>query len=482
MIFIDNLNIFSSLVKDKKYKCPYCAKIFKESEQLFFHVQTSHSDEIPSGYTPRHAVYDKTHPGDHLCQICKLNKCMWNEKTGRYSTICENPSCREEARRRFKENYKKKNGKDHSINDPEIQKEMMKRRKTSGVYKFQDGTVLPYISSFERDFLEFCDLTLNLTTKDLIECPFVFYYEYEGEKHFYLPDFYLKPYDLIIEIKADEDISHPKILAIDKEKEVLKDEAIKKDGNHNYIKICDKNYDAFLDLFNLLKNDTNAQKPTKDKIIIIPERKEEIRGFKMPDLNFIGNLKNTYSPFIMRKILDDSEGKLNLSLVSEEDAIKLNGMKCDFSGITVLKEYLCDFSDENNIKNTLNKFSKYYTKQNEHLINQDLLGIRMDLSKHSNWFIFRVKNISKEAQKKLISLLDYYCINNDINLYSFISTYNGFVLLANIQNTSDEYKELEKFCTKTGQKHEYSCNFDFEKSSVPLIGAIDFGVEVKIIK
>ena len=110
-----------------------------------------------------------------------------------------------------------------------------------------------HISSFEKDFLEFCDLSLNLTTKDLIECPFVFYYEYEGEKHFYLPDFYLKPYDLIIEIKADEDISHPKILAIDKEKEVLKDEAIKKDGNHNYIKICDKNYDAFLDLYNLLK-------------------------------------------------------------------------------------------------------------------------------------------------------------------------------------------------------------------------------------
>ena len=480
MIFINNLNIFSSLVKDKKYKCPYCAKIFKESEQLFFHVQTSHSDEIPSGYTPRHAVYDKTHPGDHLCQICKLNKCIWNEKTGRYSTICENPSCREEARRRFKENYKKKNGKDHSINDPKIQKEMMKRRKTSGNYKFQDGTVLPYISSFEQDFLEFCDLSLNLTTKDLIECPFVFYYEYEGEKHFYLPDFYLKPYDLIIEIKADEDISHPKILAIDKEKEVLKDEAIKKDGNHNYIKICDKNYDAFLDLFNLLKNDTNAQKPTKDKIIIIPERKEEIRGFKMPNLNFIGNLKNTYSPFIMRKILDDSDGKLNLSLVSEEDAVKLNGMKCDFSGINVLKEYLCDFSDENNIKNTLNKFSKYYTKQNEHLINQDLLGVRMDLSNHSNWFIFRVKNISKEAQKKFISNLDYYCINNDIETYSFINTYNGFILIANIQESAS--KILEKYCIKNGQKSEYSCNFDFNKSSVPIIGTIDFGVEIKIIK
>ena len=105
--------------------------------------------------------------------------------------------------------------------------------------------------------------------------------------------------------------------------------------------------------------------------------------------------------------------------------------------------FVKDKVQKENIKNTLNKFSKYYTKQNEHLINQDLLGIRMDLSKHSNWFIFRVKGISKEAQKKLISLLDYYCINNDINLYSFISTYNGFVLLANIQNTSGEYKELE---------------------------------------
>ena len=481
MIFFNNLNIFSSMIKEKKYKCPYCAKIFKEPEQLYFHVQSSHSSEIPDGYTPRHAVYDKTHPGDHLCQICKINKCMWNEKTGRYSTICDNPSCREEARRRFRENYKKKNGKEHSINDPEIQKEMMKRRKTSGNYKFQDGTVLPYVSSYEKDFLEFCDLSLKLTTKDLIECPFVFYYSYENEKHFYLPDFYLKPYDLIIEIKADEDISHPKILAIDKEKELLKDEAIKKDGTHNYIKICDKDYTAFLDLFNLLKEDTNALKETKEKIIIIPERKETIRGFEMPKLNFIGNLKVMYSSIIMKKILDDSEGKLNLSLVSEEDAVKLNGIKCDFTGVNKLKEYSCDFSDDNNIKNTLNKFSKYYTKQNEYLINQNLLGIRMDLSNHSNWFIIRIKNISKKMQEKLISNFDYYCLNNDIEIYSFISTYNGFVFLAKIQKDSKEYKDLEKYCINTSKKSEYSCNFDIDKSSIPLVGAIDFGIEVKII-
>jgi hypothetical protein len=105
----------------------------------------------------------------------------------------------------------------------------------------------------------------------------------------------------------------------------------------------------------------------------------------------------------------------------------------------------------------------------------------MDISNHSNWFIIRIKNISKNVQEKLISNFDYYCLNNDIEIYSFISTYNGFVFLAKVQKDSKEYKDLEKYCINTSKKSEYSCNFDIDKSSIPLVGAIDFGIEVKII-
>ena len=485
MIFIKDINLFSNLVKSKKYKCPFCVKVFNNPDILYTHVSSFHSDELDEEKSVKQNVYDKTHPSEHLCQICKINKCIWNEKTGRYSTICSNPSCREEARRRFKENYKKKNGKDHTLNDPEIQKEMMKNRKTSGNYRFRDGRVLPYISSYEEDFLKIVDLVLGLTVDEIKECPFIFYYEYEDEKHFYLPDYYIEPYDLIIEIKADEDVTHPKILAIDKEKEKLKEEAVKKDGTHNYIKICDKNYDQFIELIEMFKNDPMAQKKTVDKIVIIPERKETIKGFKMPKLNFFASDKTMCNSYIMKKILDEVNGELDISLVVREAVLRAKDMYVkpynEVVDVKELKTYKCDFKDDNTIKNTFNKFSKYFTKENEHFINQEFLSIQMDLSNLKDWFIFEVNGITQGDQKKVISKIDYFCINNDIQIYSFIKTSTGFILIAKLDKDSKS-NSLEKYCVSIMKRSEYS-NSSYSKITKPCLpGSYDAGVEVSIIQ
>lgn len=478
MIFniISTDSLFNSAVRNKTYKCPFCNKSYKNPDMLYFHVGSDHEEKIKEGESAKKTVYDYYHPIEHLCQICKVNKCIWNEKTGRYSTLCDNPQCREEARRRFKDNYKKKNGHDHTINDPEIQREMMKKRKTSGTHKFQDGGEIPYISSYEKDFLEFCDLNLNIPSEDIRECPYVFYYVFEDKKHFYIPDYYFPKYDLIVEIKADDDITHPKILAVDKEMEKMKDKAVIADKQHNYIKIMDKKYEHFLDLLTLLKNEDVVNK--KEKYIIIPERKEDIRGFIPPKLNFLLNEKTMCESFLMKKLLDDNYGEMDLMLVVDKSNYHLRDEAFKNSEIVELKRYKCNFKDANSIKNTFSQFANYYTKKYEHFINQQFMSIRMDVSK-GKWFAVTVDCGRMSLQKKLIATLDYYCLDNGIVNYGFIDHSIGFTMLARVENE----KDITKFCNTLGGKSEYSkLTFDLSKEFIRVPGTNDADVPVTLIQ
>ncbi len=72
-------------------------------------------------------------------------------------------------------------------------------------------------------------------------------YEYEGKKHFYIPDVFIPSLDLEIEIKdgGDNPNTHPKIMAVDKVKEHLKDEMMSHNPSVNYFKVLDKKYDDF---------------------------------------------------------------------------------------------------------------------------------------------------------------------------------------------------------------------------------------------
>lgn len=429
MIFrIANLARYNST---RTLRCPFCPKSFKIADTLYTHVELEHNKELPEGISPKHYIYDLNHPGDHLCQICKINKCVWKEKTGRYSTICDEPACKEEARRRFLDNYKKKHGKDHSIDDPEVQREMLKHRKNSGEYKFSDGGTVSFASSYEEDFLKFCDQSLEFTSDFISECPINFTYMYESKKHYYLPDYYIKAYNLIIEIKADDEISHPKLLAVDKETEKLKDDAVKKDGSYNFIKICDKKYDDFVKLINILKDqDLENESKNKDIYIVIPEYKEnEIKGFKMPKLEFISDKEQLINPCMEDYYYNNEKRIVTFNLVICTDylpkELKNNKILEELEIDSNTRNILCrsstfDYKDKVKFDRTFKEFTKYYTKKHEKFINQDYMTVNcpLDLNKYR---VLELRYVSFIENKDIESRIkkDIYSID-DVNKFFMI--------------------------------------------------------------
>ena len=86
-----------------------------------------------------------------------------------------------------------KYGKVTLLNDPAQQKIMLSHRSISGYYVWRDYKhKSSYTGSYEKAFLEFLDLDLNFDPEDVMSpSPHTYYYEYEGKKHFYIPDFFI---------------------------------------------------------------------------------------------------------------------------------------------------------------------------------------------------------------------------------------------------------------------------------------------------
>jgi len=265
---------YSTSSINKKFKCPICSMAYLNEKTLENHFETQHKDYIKKNKTTRQTIYDIKHniKEPPKCIVCKRPN-PWNENSGKYSRYCGRKECKEELRRRAVENMKKKYGKDTLLNDPEMQKKMLQNRSISGTYKFKDGTVINYTGSYELHFLKFIDESEVINPKDIDQCPYVFEYVYKGKKHFYLPDFYLNNFNLIIEIKdgGDNPNNHHKIQSVDKVKEKLKDQAIIDSKQYNYIKIVNKDYSMFLNLIKTLQDRSINDGDTGEYIIIIPQ-------------------------------------------------------------------------------------------------------------------------------------------------------------------------------------------------------------------
>ncbi|MEI2418910.1 hypothetical protein V6O07_01445, partial [Arthrospira platensis SPKY2] len=198
-------------------------------------------------------------------------KCMqcggtteWNPRTNLPEKFCSNPKCKQDFRKTFVKRMVNKHGKEHLLDDPEFQKKMLFNRKISGEYKWSDGHMVKYVGSYELDFLKFLDKFMFYKSTDImVPAPQIVEYKYEGKSHFYIPDVYIPSLNLVIEIKdgGSNPNTHPKIMAVDKVKERLKDDAIKK-LNVNYIKVVDKKYGNFIDFLNDLKVDSNTLNET----------------------------------------------------------------------------------------------------------------------------------------------------------------------------------------------------------------------------
>jgi len=238
----------------KKFDCPFCDDRYKSLEGLYEHIEEEHLDEIPQDMSiPQYLYFMRTGKAYGKCVVCK-SKTGWNDKTEKYKRFCDNPKCKEKYREQFKRRMIDKYGKTTLLNDPEQQRKMLAHRQISGEYTWTDGTKKTYTGSYELDFLKFLDLLMDFDSDDVFSpSPHTYYYMYEGEKKFYIPDCWIPSLNLEIEIK-ESDNTHPH-MQVDREKERLKDEMMNSFKNIKYLKIVDKKYDAFFNYLIKRKED-----------------------------------------------------------------------------------------------------------------------------------------------------------------------------------------------------------------------------------
>ena len=236
----------------KKYKCPYCDERY-EREKLISHVEDEHEDFIPEKQTPTQVVFNSINKKDHgTCIVCK-KPTKWNEKAGRYDRLCTNPRCRQKLREEFKKNAMKKDGTYVYTADPKFQEKMLRGRKISSTYTFTDGGKVDYVGSYEKKFLEFIDKVMNIESKDIMAPGPTIQYEYEGEIHYWITDFYYVPGNLVLDIKDGGKNPNTRPMKEYREKQIAKEASIRKMKKYNYLRLTDNNFGQFMEVLADLK-------------------------------------------------------------------------------------------------------------------------------------------------------------------------------------------------------------------------------------
>lgn len=247
----------------RSVRCQICERKFTDKYHLIEHIDRIHKDQIPQDWSAaRYECYLRTGKSEGKCIYCG-KPTGFNEKTGKYFRICKNPKCRKTASDLADKRMIGKYGKVTLLNDPEQQRLMIYSKRTSGKYAFEDPDdprikyIAMYDSSLGKDFFEMLDNFLMLSGQDIIApSPHTYYYEYEGKEHYYIPDAYIVSLNLEVELKdgGDNPNNHPKIQAVDKKKEELKDAIMESLKNQvNYIKIVNKQYGPFFALLSELR-------------------------------------------------------------------------------------------------------------------------------------------------------------------------------------------------------------------------------------
>lgn len=234
-------------------RCPYCSRYFGKKAECVLHIEKRHPQElIDSNLNAEQVLYQSTHGTIHGKCMCGCGRdTEWNYKTGKPYKISPDPSCKKRIAEIANARNMRVYGKEKVIDDPEMQKKMLEARKISSTYTFKDGGKVKYTGALEKNFLQFCDKILELESRMVLDSPEVFHYydPKDNRDRFYIPDYYLPDYNLIIEIKPGGD--HPNgnqaYIEETRYKEFLKDEAMRKQSKFNYIKIVDKQYGAFVE-------------------------------------------------------------------------------------------------------------------------------------------------------------------------------------------------------------------------------------------
>lgn len=239
----------------KRYKCPYCEKRV-ERNQLQYHIGKDHQDMIPQGYTAARVAFNYLNKKtEGHCIICG-GVTDWNEDKKRYERLCNKPACKKKYVKMTEDRLKKARGvtKKEMMSDPQHQDMMLKNRSISGIYKFEDGGKVPYVGSYEKNFLEFMDQYLHVSSMDIqAPGPTIEYY-FEGKKHFWITDFYYTPYNLVFDIKDGGSNPNKRQMDEYRAKQRNKEAAIIEQGEYNYLRLTDNKFDQLIEIMMDLKD------------------------------------------------------------------------------------------------------------------------------------------------------------------------------------------------------------------------------------
>ena len=239
----------------KRYKCPYCEKRV-ERNQLQYHIGKDHQDMIPQGYTAARVAFNYLNKKtEGHCIICG-GVTDWNEDKKRYERLCNKPACKKKYVKMTEDRLKKARGvtKKEMMSDPQHQDMMLKNRSISGIYKFEDGGKVPYVGSYEKNFLEFMDQYLHVSSMDIqAPGPTIEYY-FEGKKHFWITDFYYTPYNLVFDIKDGGSNPNKRQMDEYRAKQRNKAAAIIEQGEYNYLRLTDNKFDQLIEIMMDLKD------------------------------------------------------------------------------------------------------------------------------------------------------------------------------------------------------------------------------------
>mgnify|MGYP000519633769 CR=1 FL=1 len=244
----------ASSVYKRKYQCPYCNDKY-DRVKLVDHIEKKHSEFIPKDFTASRIVFNIVNKKEKgKCTICGKES-PWDEDKCRYDRFCSE-ECKKTYEQLAAERLKRVRGmtKQEMLKDPEYQNNvMLANRSISGKYKFQDGTIRTYVGSYEHKFLEFMDKFLNVKSEDLETPGPIIEYKFKGETHKWITDAYYAPYNLAFDIKDGGDNPNKREMPEYRAKQTAKEDAIRKQGKYNYIRLTDNKFEQLIELMLELK-------------------------------------------------------------------------------------------------------------------------------------------------------------------------------------------------------------------------------------
>ena len=286
---------------NKKYQCPFCSKKYTKTG-LPEHLEDAHNDVLPVDFTPLqytyHIVNNKPLEYRRPCRICK-KPTTWDENKGRYNFLCGDPKCKDAWVRQMKDTMGDKYGKYRPTQTPEGLEKMLAGRKISGKYRWKDGVEFTYTGKYELETLKFMDKVLEIKSEDLQVPGPIMQYKLNDETHYYIPDMYYIPYNLIIEVKdGGSNPNTNQSYSLTRLKQMAKENHVINETDYNYIRLTDKDFSQLLAVFADLK--MHLVENDKSRVIHVNENTAvaaiaPVVGFKPNDVVIVNYMKkNTF--------------------------------------------------------------------------------------------------------------------------------------------------------------------------------------------